>query len=202
MDTSTLKVYLVEDDWNRIKQIKIFFDRVNRKLEKHDKSMQNELTLFLKEQGYKRLLVEEIKTEQITNSKESNYYNFLYSENVDFIQQLEDICKKDENRFFLLDLALNQEEREEFRKIQERLMPGTARKVIKMLEERNKEELIILNTRCKNLRDIGQKLLKIKNKSKLHLEIMDAWYFSTLAPSKQAEEILLEKIEDFLGGKL
>lgn len=212
MEEKQLTVYVIEDDFSRIDKMKGYFLQVNKEIERVRKIRKSEevksasdvghngLINFLDSLGYTIINFQVIQTSKTSQDNERKYYEYEVADDADYIIKIRHILEEEEDRLFFLDLALNQKEREIFSKNQEMLRPYNARKIMEELGKSKRKELVILNSRFKNLGDVWRRLLNVEPGMYENLQVkqMEANYFSPTYGSLMTGEILLEKIEDYL----
>lgn len=141
-----LIIYIIEDDILRLKNMEERFEKYKEELCIKDTNSQ--LIKFLVDKGVDELESCVIKPQQ--KMKDIKNYNY-YSDDENFINYLEKILENNELRIFMLDLALNEYERDIFSRNSNAFLPYTARKIIDIIGNSHQKEMVIFDTRVKNM---------------------------------------------------
>ncbi|MBP3459980.1 MAG: hypothetical protein J6K58_12290 [Lachnospiraceae bacterium] len=150
-----LIIYIIEDDIQRLGNMEEHFEKY--KEEFCIKDTNSELIKFLVDKGVDELESCVIKPQHKTKDLK-NYDYFPDDEN--FINCLEKILENNELRIFMLDLALNEDERDIFSRNSIAFLPYTARKIIDIIKNSHQEEMVIFDTRVKNMGKNWQKWIE------------------------------------------
>lgn len=157
-----LKIYIIEDHRQRREGIKVYFDSVNRLLsgkpydEKND--FENCHECFQKHQ-YEKIEIEEILPATGSNLPDCNY---KFSNRAKWVKRIEQILKNDEDRVFLIDFALNSEERESIQRNSNYFRAETTRQIMDYIEQNSvNKEYIIFESVISNAEDQSNSLLDI-----------------------------------------
>lgn len=134
-------------------------------------------------------------------AEDPDFINYTYDEN--FEAHIKKVLDDESPRFFLLDLALNKQERDIFSRNENMLVPYVARQIVDSIGQRQspKKELIVVNTRCTNISRSLEMVLDIKSsvKENLDLKIIPANIFAPTYGRKQKDYVLSETLKYFLG---
>ena len=177
-----LKIYIIEDDIKRTEKMESFFAKLNGKLVKGLPN--NDAGEFLLSNGIDNIETIVIRTE--SNKTDKKYYDYSY-EDGQLEAELNKILSKDEQRIFIIDLALNEAEREDFSRNCEFFTPETAIKIIECIGSHKNREKIILNTRLSDMRNKWESVVDIRQKVKKNLQVSTIKY-SVFADTEQDHE--------------
>lgn len=167
---SILKIYIIEDDLNRAEKMVTFFQELKGKINRV--LPDNQAGEFLKKKGIEDINAQVLKTK--SGKADAKHYDYFYND--DFEKMLEEILVKDEERVFIVDLALNNEEREDFSRNREFFNPETATKIIEYIGSQGKRERIILNTRLSDMRNKWENVVEIREGIKKNLQVSTIKY--------------------------
>lgn len=167
---SILKIYIIEDDISRAENMVTFFRELQGKI--NSDLPNNQAGEFLKKQGIGNIETQILRDK--SGKKDAKHHDYIYSD--DFKKILEEILMKDEERIFIVDLALNNEEREDFSRNKEYFNPETAIKIIEYIGSSRRKERIILNTRLIDMRKKWESVVEIKESIKSSLQVSTMRY--------------------------
>lgn len=138
---------------------------------KEDKKKEiSDFSKYLMSKGIDKLEIVELRGE--SSDKRNKYYDYS-ADDMNFIRKLSEIVNKDDNRIFLIDLALNDKERGMFSGSESRFVPRTAKKYLEVISEKSVKgkELIIFDTRVQNILQNWRRKLMIDSKAKEKLKV-------------------------------
>lgn len=139
-----LKIYIIEDDIQRMRNMELQFEKYNEKMKNNESS---KLGTFLKSENIHSITCQVIRP----SAKENNgYYNY-FIEDKNFFENIQKILQTPEKRIFILDLALNEDERDVFSRNSNQFRPYTAREIFNTIGTTTQKEAIIFNTRVRNM---------------------------------------------------
>lgn len=194
----TLKIYIIDDDIRRYKIMATYFEAV--KADITSERINEGFTELLKQSDIGKIDLHHIR-EKTTPSGELDFLNYSYDE--DFEDYIKKLLNDDSPRFFLLDLALNKQERDVFSRNENMLVPYVARQIVDLIgRQSSRKELIVVNTRCTNLSRRLEKVLDIKSsvKKMLDVKIISANIFAPTYVREQKDIILGATVKDLLEG--
>lgn len=192
-----LKIYIIEDARKKVENMKKYFDGVNWLLGNKDITVDyyKNSEKVLKKRKYTQVILEAVKTE----SAEAEYYNFDYLKNEDFLQEIEEIIRKKEQRIFILDLALNSSERADFQLDQNKLQPQNAKKVIEIIGQSSFKEVVVVSSRYIGIEDEYLQVLEIDRdilQNKIFFEFLPANVFTYRNTEKEMTTAVNEVLEE------
>lgn len=156
-----LKIYLIEDDKKRREGMKAYFKSVNRLLsgKAYDDAIDYEdCHKCFQENNYTEVELIEILPDV---RGRGNYCNYEFEEEKDWVKKIGSALANDEDRIFLLDLALNHAEKKALMADGNNFRAKTARSVLDYIEKNTKGiEVVVIES-------------VIKNASKKHEKILD-----------------------------
>lgn len=192
-----LKIYIVEDSKAKIRSMKEYFEGVN--------SLLSEVSLgevdayegsekIFKERGYSKVTLEVIKTK----NEGPDFYNYDYKEQDDFLNSISEIVKREEDRVFFLDLALNTVERSDFKDGQEKLDPKNAKMVYSIIESSIFNERVVVSTRYDGIEKEFDNMFDLKGDMKLKVTrfFLPAFVFSEQNTEKNFVTSINEVMEE------
>lgn len=192
-----LKIYVVEDAKSKIRCMKKYFDGVNYLLAPKGnlvESYQNSEKL-LKKHEYEQVILENVKTD----NEEEEYYNFDSRKNKDFLKKIKEIIEAQENRIFILDLALNTKERAEFQLDQNRLRAQTAKEIFDIIKSSKYKEVVVISSRYTGIEDEYLLILGINKEElcdKIAVEFLPADVFNIRNTEKEIVIAINEVLEE------
>lgn len=192
-----LKIYVVEDAKSKIKCMKKYFDGVNYLLAPIGnlvESYQNSEEPLRKHE-YEQVILENVETD----NEEEEYYNFDSGENEDFLNKIKEIIKTQENRIFILDLALNTKERAEFQLDQNRLRAQTAKDIFDIIKSSKYKEVVVISSRYIGIEDEYLLVLGISKEEsadKIEVKFLPADVFNVRNAEKEMVIAINEVLEE------
>lgn len=194
-----MKIYIIEDDIARIKAIKETFEFYNEKL----KSKENNDTMF--SQFLKEKNVNEIEYEIISSSdynETKKFYNYSGNDNK-ILSKLDAIVSQDDERIFLLDLALNDDERAKFSGNENSFIPWTAKKYLEEISEKTikNQELVIFDTRIQNIMQHWRRKLMLKKDIKIRAASIHISSFHSGTAMKTRDENIYDAFKYIMEGE-
>lgn len=143
-----LKIYLIEDHNDRRKKIMAYFAQINALLKNKNMNINDESLACFQNNGYEKIDVIPI----LPDEGEKAYSNYIFGKNVKWIQQMGKVLRTDERRIFLIDLALNRNERASFAKDETAFRAETAMKLLDYISRHaNYCEYIIFESILRNM---------------------------------------------------
>lgn len=143
-----LEIYLIEDNPIRGRAIEEYFLGVNSILQgRREAYAYKGSEKVFQRWGYDEVVFQYILPD--TGGSMDEHLNYEYSENAGFVQEIKRILNRQENRIFLLDLALNKEERDAFGA--DGFYAETARNIILLLEESPRPETVVIESIYENI---------------------------------------------------
>ncbi len=194
----TLRIYIIDDDIRRYKIMATYFEAVKADISSEKTQTHEGFTELLKKLGIEKIDLYHIRG-KATPSDDSDFLDYSYDE--DFENDIKKILDDNSPRFFLLDLALNKQERDIFSRNENMLVPYVARQIVDLIgQQSSRKELIVVNTRCTNLSRRLEKVLDIKSsvKKRLYVKIISANIFAPTYVREQKDIILGATVKDFL----
>lgn len=180
-----LKIYLIEDNKNRRGYINKYFKCVNLLLggEKNEKMIEfpNCHQVF-SDYGYTEVEIIEIIPRQ---KKDSPNCDFYFSESKGWVKKIDELLKtsdkESERRIFMVDLALNEEERIKFQSSEDEFIAYTARKTIDyIMTHSDRKEYVLIESFRQNVHNHFRTTLSINDVnylSNVFLETLDGSLF-------------------------
>lgn len=194
-----MKIYIIEDDIARLTAIKNAFKFYNDKL-KNGQYDDTKFSGYLKEKN-----IDEIKYEIISSSccdETHKFYNYSKNDN-EIIDKLNEIVNKNENRIFLLDLALNDEERDRYSGNENRFIPWTAKRYLEEISEKTikNKEFVIFDTRMQNIMQHWKRKLMLKKDIKIHATSININSFDSVMTMKNRDENIYDTFKYIMEDK-
>ncbi len=191
-----LKVYIIEDQRSRRKKIKEYFESVNSLLSGNpfNKSKDYEdCHKCFKQRGYDKVEIIEI-TPYGKRDKDCDY-NF--KEESKWVKDIGNIIKnkEKEDRIFLMDFALNSEERKVFQISESVFIAKTARKILNYINENSKcKEYVLYESILDKIENRYRDVLCIDNEEEelpniVSDCILGDYFMGGLAPRERANGI-------------
>lgn len=181
-----MKIYIIEDDIARITGIEDTFKYYNKEL-KNQCYDEMKFPQFLKEKNIDKIEYEIIKGTRRDETGE--FYN--YSDDDDeILGKLSEIVSKGEERIFLLDLALNDGERDIYSGSESKFIPWTAKRYLEEISEKTikNKEFVIFDTRMQNIMQHWKRKLMLKKDIKIHAASIHINSFDSVMAMKNRDE--------------
>lgn len=191
------KIYIIEDSKAKIRSMQEYFDGVNSLLGEVDlgeiETYENSEKIF-KEHGYSEVKLEVIETQ----NADQDFYNYDYTEQDDFLKSIREIVKREEDRVFFLDLALNTMERSDFKDGQEKLDPKNAKMAYSIIESSVFNERVVISTRYDGIDREFENMFDLKEDMKLKVTrfFLPAFVFSEQNTEKNFVTSINEVMEE------
>lgn len=153
-----LKIYIIEDDISRSDRMQRFFEKLDENLKQAEQT--EEILEYLRARKISGIMVEHICPANL--DEEKKHYNYSYED----IQEklLAILNNKDEKRIFLIDLALNDQERDVFTRSNDKFLAKTASKILENIAKNGNQENVLINTRLENIEKHMKSLISVSEK--------------------------------------
>lgn len=165
MTENVYKIYLIEDDKQKVQCIKEYFNSVNRLLSGEQYNSQIDFKdshKIFKKAGFDKVEVIHITPE----TSDKGNYNYYFADDAAWVKQIRDVFLHDEKRIFIIDLALNKEEIAAFNRNQDTFRAVNAKKVIDILSQRDGKEDVIVESILNNIDTVYKKTLDVMRTDK------------------------------------
>lgn len=203
-----LRVYIIEDQRSRREKIKQYFESVNSLLSGNnfDKSKDfKDCHKCFEKYGYEKVEIIEI----IPYGKKNKDCDYNFREESRWVKDIGNIIrsKEKEERIFLMDFALNSEERKVFQISENVFIAKTARKVLNYINENcNQKEYVLYESILDKIESRYRAVLRIDNEEELPNIIsgclLGDYFMGGIASLERARGIseafdtILEKMEE------
>lgn len=188
----TLDLYLIEDDSTRVQAIRDYFSCVNKLLNGDPFDPNTDYPechrIFL-DNGYESVQVIHIKSGTL---KEGYFtYNPKGKWVTDLQKYLDTELKSSQRRIFMIDLALNKNERRDFSKDENSFRAVTAKIALNLIAHSGKEEVIIIESILGRLNEFYKSALDITEMpAHIRIKTLSGNYFSSSqVPSNKVLQI-------------
>lgn len=183
-----LKIYVIEDTPRRREGIQEYFDSVNRLLDNKNsgatspKLSSNDFENC--QECFEQRAISKVNICWITPKmgRGQQYFNYYFTKNGNWVKEIEKILKKDELRIFLIDLALNEKERNTLNNNESIFSADTAKAILNFINENTRsKEYIIFESVAKYLNHRLNAILRIieTDLDKIHYKYILGQYFNS-----------------------
>lgn len=167
-----LKIYLIEDTKIRRNAIIKYFKGINELLKGNALAINTEVQKefkFFGEKGYNDIEIIPI----LPDNGQDKYSDYVFDEAEDWVQRIENILARQEKRIFLIDLALNKDERACFGSDEDAFRAKTAKKIMNHISSKaNTKEYLIYESVLGHLVSCGYSALDMeKNEKKTNIAV-------------------------------